>query len=222
MVRKQAYVALTFVLAMFAAHAQTSQPTVTFKLDFPGSEPDHYVISVSNDGHAHYESSGKLSPQSDSNDAFQTDFTVTPDFRSHIFDLAKRAHYFSGQVDSMKKGIASTGAKTLVYTDGTKSTEASYNYSTNASVQQLTSLFQDLSTTLEFGHRLDYYYRYQKLALADELKRMEDMDNSNGLEQVSAVAPILQKIASDQSVLNVVRARAERLLLKSSDGAGRP
>ena len=222
MVRKQVYVALTSVFAVFAVHAQSSNPNVTFKLDFPGSEPDHYVISVSNDGHAHYESSGKLSPQSDSNDTFQIDFTVTPDYRSHIFDLAKRAHYFSGQVDSKKKGIASTGTKTLVYTDGTKSSEATYNYSPNAAVQQLTSLFQDLSTTLEFGHRLEYYYRYQKLALADELKRMDDMDSSNGLQQVSAVAPILQKIANDQSVLNVVRARAERLLLKQSDGAGRP
>ena len=41
-------------------------------------------------------------------------------------------------------------------------------------VQQLTQLFQSLSTTLEFGRRLEYFHRYQKLALDEELKRMED------------------------------------------------
>ena len=73
-------------------------------------------------------------------------------------------------------------------------------------------MFQGLSATLEFGHRLEYYYRYQKLALADELKRMEDMDKGDSLQQVSAISNILRRIADDQSVINVVRARAQRLL----------
>jgi hypothetical protein len=66
---------------------------------------------------------------------------------------------------------------------------------------------------LEFGHRLEYYGHYQKLALDDELKRMEGMSNSNGLEEISSIAPVLQKIADDPSVIKVVRARAQRLLL---------
>jgi len=79
-------------------------------------------------------------------------------------------------------------------------------------VQELTAFFQGLSTTLEFGHRLDYYLRYQKLALDEELKKMEEMSNSHELEEISAVAPVLQKIVDDPAVIKVVRARAERLL----------
>ena len=41
------------------------QAVVTFTLDFPGSEPSHYVISVSSDGHSTYDSDGKLSPDSE-------------------------------------------------------------------------------------------------------------------------------------------------------------
>jgi hypothetical protein len=66
---------------------------------------------------------------------------------------------------------------------------------------------------LEFGHRLDYYLRYQKLALDEELKKMEEMLNSGGLVEMSAVAPVLQKIADDPAVIKVVRARAQRLML---------
>ena len=78
-------------------------------------------------------------------------------------------------------------------------------------MQELTNLFQNMSTTLEFGRRLDYDHRYQKLALDEELKRMEDMAKGNSLEEIQAVEPILRRIAADPSVINVVRARAQRL-----------
>jgi hypothetical protein len=188
--------------------------SVAFTFDFPGSEPEHYVISVSSGGHAKYSSDGKLNPQSETSDPFQLDFTISQPVRTHIFDLAKRAHYFEGEVESKKKGLALTGVKTLAYKDAQRSTQASYNYSRISEVQELTTLFQNLSMTLEFGRRLEYYHRYQKLALDDELKRMEEISKQNGLEELSAVAPILQQIANDSSVINPVRVRAQRLLAR--------
>jgi hypothetical protein len=202
----------------FAHGQQPVVPTVSFTCDFPGSEPDHYVISVSDDGRASYDSNGKLSPDADDDDAFHLDFTLSQAARSRVFDLAKRAHYFEGQIESPKKNIASTGTKTLTYKDAQKSTRASYNYSPVPSIQELTAFFQSLSTTLEFGHRLDYYLRYQKLALDEELKKMEDMLNSHELEEMSAVAPVLQKIADDPAVIKVVRARAQRLVQPPGSG----
>ena len=85
-------------------------------------------------------------------------------------------------------------------------------------MQELTAFFQSLSTSLEFGHRLDYYFHYQKLALDEELKKMEEMANSGGLEEISSVAPILQRIGDDPAVINAVRARAQRLLDHSREG----
>ncbi len=194
------------------AQAQTVVPTVSFTCDFPGSEPDHYSISVSDDGNAVYDSDSKLN-DSAASEPFHSNFTVSQASRTRIFDLAKRAHYFEGDVDSKKKNLASTGVKTLAYKDAQKSTRATYNYSPIPAVEDLTAFFQSLSTTLEFGHRLDYYLRYQKLALDEEMKKMEEMSNSGGLVEISAVAPILQKIANDPAVIKVVRARAQRLML---------
>jgi len=79
-------------------------------------------------------------------------------------------------------------------------------------------MLQNLSTTLEFGRRLEYYHRYQKLGLDEELKRMEDMAKDNELLEVAAVASILQQIASDPSVINADRARAQRLLARPQAG----
>jgi hypothetical protein len=185
---------------------------VTFTLDFPGSEPEHYAIRVPFAGAAHYESSGRLTADSDVTDSFDFDFTISTETRSKIFALAAKAEYFQKDLDAHRKNTAFTGKKTLRYTDASRTSEATYNYSSNPAVQELTSLLQSLSATLEFGHRLDYDHRYQKLALDEELKGMEEMAQRNMLTEVTAIRPILEQIVADQSVINVARARAQRLL----------
>jgi hypothetical protein len=206
------FVCLILCTALSARAQQTMVPTVAFTCDFPGSEPDHYVISVSDDGNASYDSDGKLSPESAAGDPYHSDFTLSQAAHTRVFDLAKRAHYFEGQIDSKNKNLASTGTKTLTYADAQKNTRATYNYSPVPAVQELTNFFQALSATLEFGRRLDYYLHYQKLALDEELKKMEEMWNSHQIQEISSVATVLQKIADDPTVIKVVRARAQHLL----------
>jgi hypothetical protein len=85
------------------------------------------------------------------------------------------------------------------------------------SVQQITAVLQNLSTVLEFGRRLTWFRKYQKLALEDDLKQMEERQRENNLGDVRAIAPILKQVADDKSVMRMTRARAIRLL----DAAGR-
>ena len=201
----------SLILTKASVHA-AEPASISFSLDFPQSSPEHYQISVESDGHAHYESTGKISADSDARDDYETDFTLSDATRAHIFELAAQAHYFSGKVDSGNKKLAFTGTKKLVYKDGQRNTSAEYNYSPQPAVQQLTTLFQSIGATLEFGRRLTYFHRYQKLALDDELKHMEDDARRGDLAELSAVTPILQQIYDDNSVMNVVRARARRIM----------
>ena len=200
------------------AYSQTEGPAVvTFTIDFPTSQPEHYSIRVQSDGLARYQSSGRRSPDSDENDSHENDsfdlaFTVAAETRQKIFELAAKAGYFQKDVDSHHKDLAFTGKKTLAYKDARRSGEATYNYSPKPAVQDMTSLMQSLSATLEFGHRLQYDHQYQKLALDEELKRMEGLARTNELIEVAAIQPILDQIIADQSVINVTRARAQRLL----------
>ena len=203
-----------FLFCVVAASAQTATvPTVTFSFDFPQSDPEHYVITVASDGHASYDSDGKLIFYSEASGvSTKLDFTMSENTRKRIFDLATRAHYFEKDVDTKIKNLADMGKKTLAYKDGEKSTQAVYNYSQIPAVLELTQLFQNLSSTLEYGRRLQHDYRHQKLALDDELRNMEESAKRNELEELTAVAPLLRQIANDSSVMNVSRNRALRLL----------
>jgi len=216
---RSVFIAQGILLLVISLPALCQQAaTVTYTQDFPGSDPGHYRVSISSDGHAAYEGNGKLisvaSYASDDSvpDSEQLEFTASPSLIAKIFDLAKQAHYFQGELNNKKRNLAFTGKKTLTYVDAERNTSATYNYPALPEVMELTRIFQNLSSTLEFGRRLEYCHRHQKLALDQETKRMEDSARSDALEEVSAIAPILQKIIDDHSVINVVRARAQKLL----------
>ena len=204
-----------------AAGAAADSGTITFTLDFPNSAPEHYSISVQSDGHATYESSGKISEDSDERDSYQTQFIFSDATRVRIFQLAAQAHHFSGKIDSGNKKLAFTGAKKLTYSDGNKNSSAQYNYSSQPAVQQLTTIFQSVSATLEYGRRLTFFHKYQKLALDDELKRMEEQVRSGELIELQAIKPVLQGIYDDSSIMNMDRGRALRIMdMSSAAGTG--
>jgi hypothetical protein len=207
-------------LAVGAAPALISQqpatgpgpnPVVTFALDFPQSNPERYSISVDAAGHVRYECTGKVTDDSEEQN-YRAEFDMSAANRERIFELAKEAKYFAGKIDSGNRKLAFTGTKTLSYQDGQRSAAAEYNYSPLVPVQQLTSLFQNIGSTMEYGWRLAYYHRYQKLALDEELKNMEAQARKNELSEIQGVAPVLQEILEDSSVINLVRARARDMI----------
>jgi hypothetical protein len=208
------FLAAAMILCLTAAASAADQAgvaTIQFKLDFPQSNPEHYEITVPSSGRATYVSNGALGNSPDP-DTTPFEFAISDTTRQQLFELAKKANYFSGKVDSGNTKIANTGVKTLTYKDDSHNTSATYNYSTNLPVQQITSILQSLSTVLEYGRRLTWFHKYQKLALDDDLKQMEDRQHENNLGDLQAIAPVLQQIADDPSVMRMSRARALRLL----------
>jgi hypothetical protein len=198
-----------------SSNGATAIPVVTFTFDFPASNPSHYAISVDSTGHASYESTTKANDDSDP-DTNKMEFVMTAANRDRVFEWAKQANYFSGKLDSGSRKLAFTGDKALSYQDGERSFSAHYNFSTIDPVRQLTSLFQRMAATLDFGRQLTYDHRYQKLALDEVLKQMETQAKNGDLAEIQSLAPILQEIVADASVINVVRARAKDLLRTGS------
>lgn len=207
-----------------ALNATPAVPTVTFILNWDKGDPNWYSVAIQSVGIATYRSTaGEREGVSDS-DVYSVQFTASEETRQKIFELAKRANYFQGEFDYKKGKIAHTGDKTLIYQDGAKRYETTFNWSQHHSIQGLADYFQGISITMEFGRKLEHLYRFEKLGLERELKRMEELKRSGQLPEVQALEPILKKIAADKSVVNVSRQRAMRLLGTSdrAGGSGRP
>src|SRR5262244_3223182 len=91
--------ATVILLSSAVAHAQQAA-TVTFTQDFPNSNPSHYEITVTNDGHGTYSSNGQLNENAEPADPTPLTFTLSSTVRDQIFEIAKHTHYFSGKIDS--------------------------------------------------------------------------------------------------------------------------
>ena len=206
------------------------QPTgayVAFKFDWDQGRPwVKYTISVDDAGNAHFEGVGN-SAESGEGDSFSQDFTMSDANRQKIFELAKKVGYFEGNFESKQKNIAKTGEKTLEYHGKgdpggqTVSHSTTYNYSPNSDIQDLTRLFQSIALTLDFGRKLAFQYRFDKLGMDDRLKSLQDMQNSHFVEELQAIEPILQKIAADPNMMNIARTTAKQLLNSAGASGGR-
>jgi hypothetical protein len=186
-------------------------PTVTFSFDLPGAQPGHYSITVASTGNASFQSDDG-SPQGNvPAEPYMVKFIVSQPTAKRIFDLTQALNYFQGNFEFHNR-VANMGAKTLSYTDANKQTQTTFNYSANPQLQELTRVFQNLANSLEFGRRLDYLHRHDKLGLEAELKMMEEQAKGKNLAELQMDEGILRQISDDHSVMNISRKRADRLL----------
>jgi hypothetical protein len=217
-------ISLLGLLGALAAAAQTvhevkplPQPTggsyIVFKFDWDQGQPwMKYTISVDDAGATHFHGVGNPIESGDGDD-FSQDFTMSDAIRQKIFDLAKKTDYFQGNLGSKQKNIAQTGQKTLEYHGNpAASASATYNYSPDPNVQELTRIFQANATTLDFGRKLAFDYRFNKLGIDARLHSLQDMQASHSVEELQAIEPILRKISTDPNMMHINQLTARHLL----------
>ena len=190
---------------------------IVFKFDWDQARPwVKYTISVDDAGKAHFEGVGHPDESGDS-DNYTQDFTVTDACRQKLFELAKRTDYFKSVPEIKQKNIAKTGQKTLAYhkggeNDASAVTSATYNYSTSPDVQELTRTFQAIAMTMDFGRKLAFDYRFNKLGLDARLNSLQEMQKAHFVEELQAIEPILTKIANDSNIMHINQVTAKQLL----------
>jgi hypothetical protein len=198
-------------------------PTVTFERYWEAVKPQDYVITVQSTGNTTYLSRNpSLPPEQAATPAeaheaaldpnYQIQFLMSEANRARVFKLAEQANFFNGNFDYTKHAMANTGRKTLTYADISRHYQTVYNYSQNKAIEELTELFQNISTTLEFGRKLAFTYKYDKLGLDADLAAMEDAAQGHNLAELQVIAPVLQQIADDPTVLNIARQKAKKIL----------
>lgn len=191
-------------------------PVITFDLNWEAATPQNYTITMDANGKAQYVSrsptrtpEGQTEPDPD----YLLEFTMSAASRDSILQSAKELNYFNGNFDYTQHKVAYTGRKTLTYADSARNFHTTFNWSENKAIEQMTRIFQGISTTIEHGRKLQFMRRFDKLGLAAELKAMETMSQANYLAEVQIIAPILQSIADDPSILHMARQSAGRLLM---------
>lgn len=196
-------------------------PQITFELRWRAADPQWYQVSIEPTGPASYQSQPQAQDSDTPSDPYVLRFIASEATRTRIFAMAKDLNYFQGNFESKNNKIARTGDKTLTYRFGDKVSSTTLNYSDNQEMNRLIDVFQKMSLTFELSRKLDYDLRFDKLGLERDLKSLEQMDKDHNLIELQVIAPTLERITGDTSVMNISRQRARRLLESTASGGSR-
>ena len=73
-------------------------------------------------------------------------------------------------------------------------------------------MFIGLATTLDYGRKLAWQYRYDKLGLDQQLRELEELQAGHQVEELNVIEPILRQIANDSNIMHISRQSAQHLL----------
>ena len=197
------------------AAPEATPPTIVFSLTFPQATPPFFNVAIESTGRSEYKSTPGLKNEGD---PYLLEFTASEATRTRLFELARQLNFFQGHYEYDKK-VAFTGTKTLTFKNGAEEHTANYNWSQSPQIQEITTTFQNISSTIEMGRQLQDKYRFDKLGVDAILASMENEAKENRLGELQILQPILSRMAKDSSLMNISRRRAEFLLSKVPAGA---
>lgn len=213
-------VVVALIACSFSAVAQNPQlqtrngqrfPTVVFSSVLWNANPASYSIAVDATGAATYQST------QDSVDRtgvpYSIEFQTTDATRRIAFNIARELNLFSGDFPVSLGSPQTSPVRTLGYHDITFNNHITYSDSTDSQIQELTSVFEEISATFEFARRVGYLHQHDKERLEPELTRMQASAERHMLRELQAVTPALKSIALDTSLSETVRRQAEAILV---------
>jgi hypothetical protein len=193
------------IVALFCAglaFAQSPAPRVIFTKSFPGSNPAYVSITVDREGAVLY----KEDPKDDDPEKFQ----IEADSTSAIFELAEKLDHFKRPVESGLK-VANMGAKTFRWEDGPSPSEAKFNYSTDLDAQALQGWFEKITDSERAFLNLRLTVRHDKLGVHQSLLNIEALWTQKRLVGMAQFLPLFDRVAMDETYLNIARERARAL-----------
>jgi hypothetical protein len=190
-------------LAAIAASAFAADaPRVSFTKTFPGSDPAYVGITVAKDGATTY--------REDAKDDDPETFKLEPDVVQAIFDLADKLDHFKRPLESGLK-VAKTGDKTFRWENGGDAGEVKFNYSLDENARLLQDWFERISESERAMMNLRRAIRFDKLGVNDAVLRVDTAWAQKRLVGREQFLPLLDRIAKNETFVNIARERAARL-----------
>jgi hypothetical protein len=192
---------LALVACASLAFAQ-SAPRVIYTKSFPGSVPAYVSITLDRAGAVLY----KEDPKDDDPEKFQ----MEPDSTAAIFELAGKLDHFKRPVESGLK-VANMGSKTFRWEDVSAPSEVKFNYSTDLDAQALQAWFERITESERAFLELRLTIRHDKLGVHQSLLNIEALWNQKRLVAAAQFLPLFDRVAMDETFLNIARQRAANL-----------
>jgi hypothetical protein len=209
------FVLLGIVTGTIAGQALPSDATITYRRIFKGSVPEFIEIKISDQGKATCD----LRQIEDDPDAEPIE--VGAGVRMKIFELAAELKDFAIPSLDVPKRIANLGRKTFRYERGSEVHEVSFNYTLNATANQLMQIFEGLARQQGDLLALQRSIKFDRLGVNDALRQFESDLDHNLLPEPERLLSVLDQVAADSRLVDIARTRARALAMRIRTSGGR-
>jgi hypothetical protein len=201
-----AFLVLPPGVCTLTAQVAPSAPRITFTKTLKGSSPEYMALSIDANGKGTYDSHRlEDSPA-------PRPLQISAETTARIFSLAQYLDYFHTlDLDSHHK-VANMGLKTLTYEAGKEINKVQYNYTENRNAQQLTELFEKISSVEERIAELEYAMKYDHLSLPETLRQIQEGLYDHNFVEASLMVPTLEKISANPRFMHLAQSRAQEIL----------
>lgn len=186
-------------------------PTVVFTSVLWIADPPYYSIAIDSSGAATYLSA----PASIENTGvpYTIEFHATERTRRMVFTIAPRLDFLAGSDNNSVPQPEKIRVQTLSYTDDHSSNQFSYTVPSGPDLGELTTVFEELSETLECGRKLAYFQQHDRSGVDSQLEWLQSQMERHRLREFQALVPVLRSVSSDGRLSPTTRSQAEKLLL---------
>jgi hypothetical protein len=196
-------------------------PVIVVQYSDPALSPSHWELSLHPDGSGHFRSQmGPAAPGSAGEMQIpdvDRDIHLSPSFAQSVFQVAQHQHFFNEDCESHMK-VAFQGNKTFSYSGPSGTGSCTFNYSRNKDMRSLSDSFLAVSQTILEGVRLEMLLQHDPLGLDKEIDALTTAAQNGQAQQIIAIRGILERLAQDDRVMEVVRKRARLLLARAEAG----
>jgi len=206
-----------FVLLVFATLLSAAAgPRVFYSREMSGGFPEYVQIVVDRDGSTVYRESV------DDPDDEPLEFRLHPAEVDQIFSLAKKLDYFEKPLESNLK-VANMGRKTFRWEDGGEVHEQKFNFSKDMNARLLADWFARITAAERNFINLERTVQFDKLGVNKVLLQLQVSIERKRLVAGDQFLPLLDRIAANESFLNMARSRAANLAeyIRSRGGKGK-
>jgi hypothetical protein len=193
---KLALTAMLLLSPLFAG-----DPSLFYCKKFPGSKPAYSEIRLTRDGKVEYRETPDEDPLKFTLDGSETDA---------VFQLAEKLDKMKRQLESGLK-VARMGDKTFRWEQDGARNEVTFNYSTDLEAQALLDWFEKMAESGQYYYELEKTVKFDKLGVNQAILKLESAWDRKHLVGVAMYVPLLDRVAKNDSYLNMARDRAEKL-----------
>jgi hypothetical protein len=177
-------------------------PRLFYSKTFPGSKPAYQEIRLDREGAVEY----REGPTEDNPIVFK----LTPEETETVFGLSDKLGHFGKELESGLK-VARMGEKLFRWEQGAEKHEVKFNYSLEVDAQTLHDWFERMCESAQYNIELERAARYDKLGVNQAILKLEAAWDRKRLVGLDQYLKMLDRVANNDSYLNMARERAQKL-----------